>query len=481
MRGDCLRQLLAIVVCGAVTVHAHGDVRLTEAARRDRIDDVRTLLKQGVDPNTPQADGGTALLWAAQWDDVEMADLLLRSGARVDMANDWGYVPLMMAATNGSALMLRRLLDAGAHADSALPDGETALMTAARTGRPDAVSVLLDAGADLERRETTKGQTALMWAVAEDNTEAVQLLVHRRANVGSRSRTGFTPLMFAARGGDAGLVALLLDHGAAVDETADDGSTALLVAVVRGHVDVAKLLLDRGADPNVGKAGFTPVHWAAGNWESATSISFGHESGEWGLMGGIPRERKVELLRALIAHGGDPNARVTKAIPLGHVGPTGGAGTVIGAGQLIGATPFFLASLGGDLETMRFLAANGADVRAATNDQTTALMAAAGTTGFSDLESSLSENDHLAAVALAQHLGVDPAASNSLGNTALHIAAHAGFDSVASFLLQHGVPVNAKNAKGETALRIADGAIVITMLYTHPSTAKMLRAAGGTY
>ena len=44
-------------------------------------------------------------------------------------------------------------------------------MTAARTGNPDAVKVLIDHGARINAKENWRGQTALMWAVAENHPD----------------------------------------------------------------------------------------------------------------------------------------------------------------------------------------------------------------------------------------------------------------------------------------------------------------------
>ncbi len=458
------------------------DQRLIEAARRQDHAAARGLLKsRAEDVNARQPDGATALLWAAQWDDLEMADLLLAAGAEVGAANDYGVSPLSMAATNGSDAMVARLLKAGASPNTALPSGETALMSAALTGRVEAVTRLIDAGANLDAHEQPRGQTALMWAIARGNRDVVQLLVARGADVKAQSAAGYTPLTFAARENDLETIKLLLGKGADVNAAAKDGTTVLQVAALRGHVDLVEFLLEQGADPNAAKAGYTVLHWVAGNWDNATSISFGREGSELQLMGGIPQHRKLELMQALLERGADVNPVITKAPPLGRLGPTGTAGTIIGGGPLTGATPFFMAALAADVDVMRFLVANGADPLRPAKDGTTPLMAAAGTTGFYDLESNVTEAQHLAAVQLATELGGDVNALNTLGNTPLHIATHGGFDSVVRYLAGRGAAINVKNKAGETPLRIADGVIVIMMLYTHPSTAVILRELGGTH
>lgn len=458
------------------------DHRLIDAARRQDRALVRTLLKtRTADVNMRQADGATALLWAAQWDDTATADLLIAAGADVKAVNDFGISPLYMAATNGSAAMIARLLKAGADANAAVPTGETALMSAALTGRPDAVTALLNAGADVNAHESAKGQTALMWAISAGHREVTRLLIGAGADVKAKSSAGFTPLTFAARLDDAETIGLLLDKGADLNAEATDGTTALQVAALRGHVDLVKHLLDKGANPNAAKAGYTVLHWVVGNWDNATSISFGREGDELKLMGGIPQTRKLELMQALLEHGADVNVVVTKSPPLGRLGPTATAGTIIGGGPLTGATPFFLAALAGDVDAMRFLVANGADPLRPAKDGTTPVMAAAGTTGFYDLEGNVPESSHLAAVRLAVELGGDVNAVNALGNTPLHLATHGGFDSVVKYLAAQGAAINVRNKVGETPLRIADGVIVIMMLYTHPTTAVILRELGGTH
>ena len=54
-------------------------------------------------------------------------------------------------------------------------------MTAARTGNVPTVKVLLAHGADVNAKESWKGQTALMWAAAENHADVVTAADRRRA------------------------------------------------------------------------------------------------------------------------------------------------------------------------------------------------------------------------------------------------------------------------------------------------------------
>ena len=53
-----------------------------------------------------------------------------------------------------------------------------------------------------------------MWAAAENNVQAVKMLIEAGAGINERSHAGFTPLMFAVRAGHIETVRALLDEGA---------------------------------------------------------------------------------------------------------------------------------------------------------------------------------------------------------------------------------------------------------------------------
>ena len=136
-----------------------------------------------------------ALHWAAHWDDVDVADMLIRAGAQVNATNDYGVAPLVLAATNGSRAMVERLLSAGADPNTADNNGATALMFAVRTGKIEVVEALLAAsGVDVDAKDVVHGQTALMWAASEGHFEVERLLIGAGADVGARSKSGYTPV-----------------------------------------------------------------------------------------------------------------------------------------------------------------------------------------------------------------------------------------------------------------------------------------------
>src|SRR5690606_26616289 len=112
--------------------------------------------------------------WAVRSADGALISALLDAGADPGAANRYGMTPAHLAAVNGDASSLRALLVAGADPNATLPEGESLLLTAARTGAPDALAVLIEFGANVDARENWYGETALIWAAAENHPEAVR-------------------------------------------------------------------------------------------------------------------------------------------------------------------------------------------------------------------------------------------------------------------------------------------------------------------
>ena len=440
----CIEGVVVVLLAVASLPAAAADLPLVEGAKNRDAQAVRTLLAEGVPVDQSRPDGTTALHWAAQWDHAEIAGLLIDAGADVNASDQYDVTPLTLACTNASAGMVARLLTAGANPNSVQATGETALMTCARSGVWDAVDLLVTRGADVNADESFHGQTALMWAAWEGHTEVVRGLLAHGADVDARTTTGYTALLLAAREGFRATTQVLLDAGADVDAAAEDGTTALVVATIRRHTGFVEFLLAHGADPNLGP-GFTPLHWAAGEWDTElTDLSNGvAEGNQWSVFGGLHPPDRLRVVKLLLDHGADPNIQTDR---------TPGFGI-----RVKGGTPFLIAARANDVDVMRELLARGADPLIPTRNGTTPLMMAAGVGHEPGITRSM-EAEALEAVYLCVELGADVTAVNQAGDTALHGAAwRERADSIVQFLVDRGADVDAKNKRGWTPLVIAEG------------------------
>jgi ankyrin repeat protein len=162
----------------------------------------------------------------------------------------------------------------------------------------------------------------------------------------------------------------------------------------------------------------------------------------------------LELIRALLDHGADPNAQL-KAEPPSRRWMFG-----FGVNQWVsqvGQTPLQRAALAGDVASMRLLMAKGADPSLKSQAGVTALMAATGLGWVLNQTYTESDESLLEAAKLCVEKGADVNAATSAGITAVHAAANRGLNGVIEFLAQQGAKLDAKDAQGRTPVNYAEG------------------------
>jgi len=401
--------------------------------------------------------------------------------------------------------MVQKLLQAGADPNAARISGLTPLMTAAHTANVEVVKALLAAGAKVNASTSESKATALMWAVADRNQEITKVLIEAHADVHASTNKGLTPLLFAARNGDIEMAKILIAAGVNVNEAGSDGTHALPLAIKESQADFALFLLDQGADANGDLGGVRALHAAAGavdlwltDWERERNGT-PSLAGFYG-MGGMSNAVRVKLVKALIAHGADVNARTTTSgMFMSFIGyPTKGAFEPfsIGTGDVRGATPLWVAAntangtganfgsgavTGDTAEVIRVLLEAGADQRITTVDGSTPLMVAAGlgkptfSPGLKRGNRSQGAEDAVKALVEA---GADINAVNEADFTALHGAAFRGLDEVIEYLVAKGANINARDYRGRTPYRLAEGSKQDFQFQAYPETAEFLKKLG---
>ncbi|HEX4048171.1 MAG TPA: ankyrin repeat domain-containing protein, partial [Elusimicrobiota bacterium] len=84
----------------AVTRREHQDA-LTLAAKWNRVEVVRTLLKRGLSTRSRDTIGWSALMWASLQGRTDVVEALLDAGANVGTVDSDGNTPLILAARRG--------------------------------------------------------------------------------------------------------------------------------------------------------------------------------------------------------------------------------------------------------------------------------------------------------------------------------------------------------------------------------------------
>lgn len=358
------------------SANPEGQTALMVVARTGKVDAAQLLLKAGakVDAREGWAQQ-TALMWAAARGHPEMIRLLIKSGAKVDARGairEWqrritseprpkgmnrgGFTPLLYAAREGCIPCARELLAAGADIDLPDPDQSTPLLVALMNLHFDFATFLIEKGADVDRWDLY-GQTPLYVAVdmntlpkggrpdlpSEDFTTGVQVaekLLAAGANpdIPLKLRPPYRNYIFD-RGGDGVL---------------GTGATPLLRAAKGGDVDAVKLLLKYKADFRfANEQGATPLAVAAGSGHGANPTRGRFKTDA----------QAAECVRLLLDAGADVNEMSRTR-----------------------QTALHAAAAQGWIETVKVLAAHGADLEVADSSGLRPIDHAAGRTARNFLE-----------------------------------------------------------------------------------------------
>jgi uncharacterized protein len=523
---------LAIAICCSVTLSAQnadpqgprrtddGVTPLLTAIYHGDVQTVDRLIAAGANVRAANREGVTPLAMACLDGDLPIIDRLLKAGADPKERGANGETLLMFAARNGRVDVITRLLAAGADVNARERlRGTTALMWAAEQRHPEAVKALLAAGADpaiasgpaglprnymAPRVDVGAVQAARARrerAAAAGRTYEEQVAVERRAPpAGGGQNTsglpvdssadddvvvqaglvgkgggGLTALVFAAREGDIESAKALLDRGARINQTTEYGWTPLLTAVNNRNYALAKMLIDRGADVNiVNKGGWTPLYLATDNRNI--------EGGDYPVP--KPDLDHLEIIKALLQHGANPNARVRDNTL---------TRTIFTMQWFFedGATAFVRAAQSSDTELMKLLLDYKADPFLKTANGDTALTAAGGIGWVEGVTYERSPQENVEAIRLLLDLGLDPNGANNEGRTALMGAALKGRNAAVQLLVERGARLETYDrgsrdtdkvgslAAGHTwqALDYAEGLVRVGVqsATAYPETAALIR------
>ena len=299
------------------------------------------------------------------------------------------------------------------------------------------------------------------------------------------NKGGLSALLFAVRQGNTEAVNALLKAGADVNQVSTgDHTSPLLMATINGHFDLAKVLVERGANAKLASdAGTTPlyatinVQWAAKSLYPQPTAQLRQQT------------TYLELMEALLKAGADPNARLTK-----HLWYMSYNFDLLGV-NTTGATPFWRAAYGTDVAAMKLLLAHGADpkiptikpvgrlpgadapaeVDTASKDPSGLAPIPTGGPGVFPIHAAsgvgygegYAANSHQHAPEgwlpsvkyLVEELHADVNARDFNGYTPLHHAAARGDNELILYLMSKGADITAISRKGQTVADMANGPV----------------------
>jgi uncharacterized protein len=478
------------------------------AAQNGSANVILPLLKGGADVNAKTSNGTTPLMFAAASGDVTAVKTLLDHGADVKAKESTrGLNAAMFAAASNRAAVIAELARHGADLKATTnivdlntidrasfggilfgnpaPPPAPGAAAGGRGGRGPAAGSgpgVPGAPADAAAQTAAGGQPGRNFPGGGRGQGKAGIDRNYQLNELVYTQGGMTPLLLASRQGYMESASALLDAGADVNQvSAGDKTSPLVIATLNGHFDLAKYLLDKGADPMLASEnGVTPLY-AALNCEWAPKSLYPQPRAYLNQ-----RTTYLDLMKALLDKGADPNVRLTK-----KVWYSGYSFDLSGVDE-IGATPFWRAAYASDVTGMKLLVAYGADPKVPTmkgagrprigqDEQREVrevsplppvptggpgvppLVAAAGSgygEGFAANSHRYAPTGMLAAVKyLVEELHADVNASDHEGNTALHNAAARGDVEMIQYLVSKGADVMAVSREGRTVADMANGPV----------------------
>ena len=181
--------------------------------------------------------------------DEDIVHKLIKSGADVKVLSDYGETTLILAARDGTIRMVKTLLDKGVPVNAKDEFGTTALINAVNNfqrtvfirpgiskrdfrsnSRVAIINLLLNSGADpnLLTYDSNICRSALRSAILGGYLDIIQALIANKANVNLACQDGETALIYAVKNNQVKAVQTLIAAGA--DVKGKQGQTALMYA-----------------------------------------------------------------------------------------------------------------------------------------------------------------------------------------------------------------------------------------------------------
>ncbi len=317
------------------------------------------------------------LMHASEAGDIDKTETILSNVFKDNAIKQFDFDgAVYLAVIKNKIEVLTKLGEHGANVNQVHTNEITMLMHAARRGHTKIVRYLLQKGADINAKDN-RGSTALMHS---KDIEITKELIKHGAELEVVDRYGKNALIMAVERHKFELVKLLILSGASVDSNRDN-NTPLTYALSKGYKEIFLYLLDKGANIDAKlKRGYQG------------SITVLHKASRMG---------KIVYVEALLKKGAKVNASIED-----------------GTGDWAGYNALLFAAYRGNINIVKLLINNGANVNS----------------------------------------------KNSSGQTPLIIASSLGHREVVQYLLEKNATINIRDRNGKTALRYTKTNSIKTLL-----------------
>jgi ankyrin repeat protein len=226
---------------------------------------------------------------------------------------------LILAAEKGYNSEVLRLLNKGADINTSTWEGITPLMYAVQNQDTGTVQILVLNGADMDKKPEN-GIPVLINAVINNNLHIAEYLIRKGADINISDNNGNTALMYGAAYGHFIMSDMLIYYDADLNKKNNSGRDALMVASYFGDYDIAYILIEAGANVNSkDNRGYTAIHCASQNGQTdliELLINNGADINAKTLSGYSPvaiavEYENTELLNFLMEKGANVNEKIS--------------------------------------------------------------------------------------------------------------------------------------------------------------------------
>jgi len=387
--------------------------------------------KYGSDVKTPGRDGVT-LLQKAIWENaiIAIVKYLVSQGADVNATGTHDKSPLFLATVKENVEVVHFLVSKKADIHAIDKSGSTALHAVAYAGNVAIANILVDKGADVNAKDVHDGTPLHRATLKNKNIDIVKFLVSKKADIRAKNNNGKTPLDVAREKGNTEIAEYLAKKASIWKQVCFASLVVLCLAIFLmitlrppqtkqpTTVSDNQPIEVPPATPDVSNGnGFENNNPLVENRmekpKDRTRFSRGTP------MHNAATDGDVEMMKLLLEQGADVNIKT------------------------MGGTPMFEAAWGGHIEAMKWLKEHGADVNAKNIDGKTPMFDAA-------------RGGQIEAMKWLKEQGADV---NPKGvtdrQTPMFYAAMGGQVEAMKWLKEQDLDVNVKDFNGNTPLHFA--------------------------